>query len=345
MVGCTARVRTLTLAVAFWTMLSPVPSHADQPPPSEPSEDDAVVRARKHFEDGITFVREHEWGRALEAFESSAALRPHAVTTYNIGACHRAMGRYTRAKAALQDALARHESGESLPPNLIEDSNRFLGEIDRLLAHVKLRVSPADARVAVDGAPLKLISKPGGPPLLVAGVRGAGPGERLPAKTVELVLDPGAHVFLLSRKGFSDVALNRTFPADSRSELAYQLDKLPAQLKITANVERAMVEIGGRPVGMTPLSLQQPAGTYAVTVVSEGHEPYETQVSVKPGEAVTLKATLPEATPSIVERWWFWTIAGVVVTGAVVGTYFGTRPEPERPPLDGGGLGWTVPLE
>jgi hypothetical protein len=57
--------------------------------------------------------------------------------------------------------------------------------------------------------------------------------------------------------------------------------------------------------------------------------------------ALTLDFTVA-AEPLIVERWWFWTIAGAVVTGAVVGKYFATRPEPTRPAVDGGTLGWKI---
>jgi hypothetical protein len=150
---------------------------------------------------------------------------------------------------------------------------------------------------------------------------------------------------LLSRKGFSDVALNKTFAPGSTPSLTLKLDLLPAQLRITADVDDAMVELNGRTVGLAPVSLQQPSGAYTVKVHAPDHEPYETRVKVQPGEEITLRATLPERSASIVERWWFWTAAGVVVTGAVIGTYFATRPEPERPGLNGGGLGWTVPIE
>ena len=53
-------------------------------------------------------------------------------------------------------------------------------------------------------------------------------------------------------------------------------------------------------------------------------------------------ATLKLHKPSIVTRWWFWTAAAAVVAGATITTYALTRPAPERPPLDGGGLGWAV---
>jgi hypothetical protein len=313
---------------------------------SESQPEDDIERARNLFEEGIGWVKKHEWGRALEAFERSEKLKPHAVTSYNIGACYRAIGRYTRARSHFSRALAWHDSGKSqLTENLVSDSRRYLSEIDQLLVRVRVTVKPADARIAVDGAPLARDGSVDGVPRMVAGMQPAGAGKRLPASTVVMVVDPGTHVLLLSRKGFADVALNRTFAKQRNANLKLELDRLPGRLRITANHPTARVELDDQFVGLAPLDIERPAGRYQLTVSADDHEPYKTQLDLDPGEDLALKAKLVEETPSIVERWWFWTAAGVVVTGAVIGTYFAVRPEPERPPLNGGGLGWTVPLQ
>jgi hypothetical protein len=79
-----------------------------------------------------------------------------------------------------------------------------------------------------------------------------------------------------------------------------------------------------------------------VLVRKEGFESYELDVTVRPGERIDLTAPLQPDEPGLHERWWFWVaIAGAIGTAATI-TYFATRPEPERPPLDGGGLGWTI---
>jgi hypothetical protein len=322
-------------------------AHAAPPakPPTDKTTDSDLERARQLFEEGIGWVKQHEWGRALEAFEKSEKLKPHAVTSYNIGACYRAIGRYTRARSHFSRALAWHESGKSqLTEILVSDSRRYLTEIDQLLVRVRVTVKPADARIAVDGAPLAREGSVDGLPQMVAGMRPAGTGKRLPARSVVMLVDPGAHVLVLSRKGFADVALNRTFTRQKNAPLDLALDRLPGRLRITANHAQARVELDGQFVGLAPLDIERPAGRYELTVSADDHESYKAQVDLDPGEDLTLKAKLVEETPSIVERWWFWTLAGVVVTGAVIGTYFAVRPEPERPPLNGGGLGWTVPL-
>jgi hypothetical protein len=74
----------------------------------------------------------------------------------------------------------------------------------------------------------------------------------------------------------------------------------------------------------------------------KGYDPYEVDAVLQPGGKVDLSAPLHPERTALTQRWWFWTAAGVVVAGAATGTYFLTRPTPDRPALNGGGLGWTV---
>ena len=326
-------VTRLLGVVAVLLVAAPAPGDQAEPDP-------ALEEARAAFQQGIERVREAEWGEALEAFERSAALRPHAVTTSNIGSCHRAMSRYTRARAAFRDALARHAETGELPDHLVSDDRRYLDEIEKLLARVELTVTPADARVLVDGAPLELEGEE-----LVAGTRPAGTGERLPKSKMTVLLDPGAHVILVQRKGYDDAVVNRSLSPGGREPIEITLARQKARLDVTADQPEATVHLDGTLVGSAPITVRRPEGRYEVVVSAAGFEPYTTEVQLKSGEELALRATLVEESPSVFEQWWFWTAAGVVVTGAVIGTYFATRPEPTRPALDGGGLGWTVPIE
>ena len=301
-----------------------------------------VVRARAQFASGAALVRSAQWAEALAAFEESSRLRPHPITTYNIGACQRSLGRYTVAQAMLERALAEEAGGAKLPESLRAEANTYLAEIGRLLVHVKLSVQPSDAAVAVDGRPLQTVDRADGSKILVAGLRAAGRGETLPAASVEVVLDPGTHLLTLSRKGFSDQLANRTFAPGTSSTLTLNLDKLPATLRVSSNEEKSVVRVDLIDVGYAPIEIQRPAGPYMIAVEKPGFSSYETRVKVNPGEEADIKAKLTH-TP-ITQKWWFWSGVGLVVTGAVVGTYFATRsgPAPERPALDGGGLRWTL---
>jgi tetratricopeptide (TPR) repeat protein len=320
--------------VATLIALTAAPLYADEPA--------SLNQARQLYARGAELVKKAQWSEALAAFEQSAALRPHPVTTYNRGACERALGRYTRAQKTLERALdenAHSTDAGALPESLAADARSYLAEIDHLLARIDVTIAPAEAAIAVDGRPLEVAQA--NPPVLLAGMLPAGPGVPPPAPRFELVVDPGAHVLTLSRKGFADVVVNRTFQPGSRSVLGLQLDRLPATLHVAASRPGAAVTVDGVDVGLAPIDLSRPAGSYKVAVKKQGYLTYQAQVSIAPGEQLDLRAALEEKRTPIYRRWWFWTAGGVILVGVGLGAYFGARAA-ETPKLDMGGLGWAV---
>jgi hypothetical protein len=279
--------------------------------------DPSVVEARRQFVRGAALAKSAQWTEALESFEQSSRLRPHPITTYNIAACERALGRFTAAREHFHAALDAVPKGD-LPESIRSEIKVYLGEIERLLAHVELKVQPADTAVTLNGRPSRS-----------SGI---------------LVLDPGTHIFTLSRKGYSNAVVTKTFKPGTREVLTLNLDRLPAQLHVSSNEKEAVVQINRVDVGYAPVVVERPAGSYLVRVEKPGFVAYESVVGVNAGEAATIKAKI-SPTP-ITQRWWFWSLTGLVVSGAVIGTYYATRsePTPQRPPPDGGSVGWTVEL-
>ncbi|MBI2395859.1 MAG: PEGA domain-containing protein [Deltaproteobacteria bacterium] len=151
----------------------------------------------------------------------------------------------------------------------------------------------------------------------------------------------------MSRKGYADAVANHTFAPGSTTKLTLNLDKLPATLHVASDQSGAIVTVNGVDVGVAPVDVTRPAGTYKVLVTKPGHVTYEAQVVAHAGESVDLRTTLPEEKRSLTSQWWFWATAGAAVAGVAAGTYLLTRqePEPARPPLNGGGLGWAVPVQ
>jgi hypothetical protein len=325
-----------SLSVLLGALAHPSSARADDPG------DASLVEARQEFLRGNELAKGTQWAEALAAFERSAAKRPHPMTTYNIGICERVLGRTTRARQRFASALAEGAADPAaLPPSLAEEMRGFVAEIERTLARVRVTIAPADAGIAIDGRPLA----PGeieGHTALIAGILPPAIGSPPASADFELVLDPGTHVFTLSRKGYADIVLTRTFAPASRGALALELERLPATMHIGSNVPQAIVRVSDHDVGVAPVDVSRPAGAYHVQVARDGYVPYEADVALRPGEEANLRATLvPEKVP-ITKQWWFWTGAVVVVAGGVGLTYALTRPDPQPPPFDGGSSGWVA---
>lgn len=310
------------------------------PARAETEEDARVAEARALYTKGSELGQKSQWAEALTSFERSFTLRPHAATLFNVAQCLRAMGQYTRARAKFSEALSWSTGHDNeLPETLAVSARGYEEEIDRLLAHVDVTLAPADAKLAVDGAPL--VRAGAG---WVAGVAAPGIAAVAPGARFTIALDPGTRIFTVSRKGFQDVVVREPFSPGTTTKLSLELDRLPALLHVAANRLGALTTVNGVDVGPTPLTLKRPAGTYRVRVSSDGYVPYETEVTVRAGEELDLRAPLEVEETPVTKRWWFWTATGVLLTGAVVTTYALTRPEPDRQTLNGGGLGWTVPV-
>jgi hypothetical protein len=146
----------------------------------------------------------------------------------------------------------------------------------------------------------------------------------------------------MARTGFADVVLNKTFRPGERSPLALSADALPATIRVSSNLDGSAVSLDGLDVGIAPIELTRPGGTYSLLVRREGYVEYKTTVKADPGAALKLSAELTPVGTPITKRWWFWAGAGAIVVTAVLVTFFATRPSAERPPIDGGGLNWAL---
>jgi hypothetical protein len=93
----------------------------------------------------------------------------------------------------------------------------------------------------------------------------------------KIVLDPGTHLFTLSRQGFADVVISKSFAPKTKTTLALAAENLPAVLHVTSNAEGAAVALNGVDVGLAPVDLVRPRGSYKVVVAKDGFVTYATQ--------------------------------------------------------------------
>jgi hypothetical protein len=209
-------------------------------PSHTPTENPTVVEARATFQDGVALARAEQWALALRAFERSAALHSHAITTYDIGFCERMLGHSTRARKMLAKSLSlHHASGDvELPAELVTAAGTYLNEADGRVARVTLTI--ASGAVAVDGRPLELAEPDAVPPILLAGTRAVGAAEPLPSGTVEVILDPGPHRFVLSAKGRPDAIASVAVGLGSRTALEIHVPEAQLESKQSVPAPREM---------------------------------------------------------------------------------------------------------
>jgi hypothetical protein len=176
---------------------------------------------------GTALTKEGQWVEALAQFERSARLHPHAVTTYDIGFCERALGRYTRARRSFGRALS---AGGELPADLAAEARGYLAEIESRLSRALVALHPEGAAVAVDGRPLEVVAAEGPHVELVAGTRDPGPAEIVP-RSFSLVIDPGPHVIVVRAAGAPERVVTRTFDAGATVPLVLDVGPAPAPPK------------------------------------------------------------------------------------------------------------------
>ena len=159
-------------------------------------EEAATADAREAFRLGSALARAGQWKEALAAFERSSKLRPHAVTTYNIAYCERSLGHYTLARKLFEQAFAESEARaeQRLPADVEVRAKGYLAEVERRVARTKLVSKPARLSVSVDGRPLERAASGE----WLGGTRGPGAAERIPGGEIELLIDPGPHVVVVS---------------------------------------------------------------------------------------------------------------------------------------------------
>jgi hypothetical protein len=273
-------------------------------------------------------------------FEQSRALREHALTIFNIGVCQRFLGRYTLARQTLRSALARNAKTSEMPALFVEQATTYLAEIDKKLAHVTIVLTPPTAATAIEGRPLTQLDDDA--KHWIAGVAPGGAGKSVGTPRFEVLVDPGAAVFTFTLEGHDTIEIKRKLEPESSVELPVSMTEQPANVRVAADRDHAIVRIDGSDVGMAPIGVSRPPGAYRLTVEKPGFVTYESKLSLRPGQDLKLDAKLVPETVPVTKKWWFWTLAAVIAAGVGVTTYFIVRPEPTRPEVDKGGLGYAA---
>jgi hypothetical protein len=206
---------------------------------ADPAPTDASVdAARSAFEKGAKLAAEERWLDALGEFETSAKLRPHATTTYDIGYCLRALGRATEARKYFRQALAQDVTakGAELTPELRASATRYIEDAKAKIATPTISIDPADATITVDGRPLEA----NGEGSYLAGTRPPGPGETVTKPSGFVIeLDAGPHeIVVVAGDGRSKV-VHELFLPGSVQKVRIDVPPAPPPAPVVAPASNA----------------------------------------------------------------------------------------------------------
>ena len=213
------------------------PTEGATPALAPTTEDPRTSEAREAFRLGAALAREARWDEARVMFARSNAFKAHPVTLYNIAFCDRAMGRPARALELFQRALDAHAAGpDHLADDLLAATRRYLAEASARVAHVRLRGVQA-AVLRVDGQRLEPFRMQEQTWYVLAD--GPEPASEAPAEGATLLLDPGTHVLVASRKGLADVVETRAVAAGEELSVVFEFRPVPAEASAAARTPKA----------------------------------------------------------------------------------------------------------
>ncbi len=295
---------SLALPAAAAAQAEPRDAPAEEPRDTEPgpAEDDAEAEARALFARGRDLAHDRRFNEAAALFTRSVALVDRPSSRFNLALCHYALERYVEAIAHLERYLAiadRAQEGLSW-----DDALRMITHARRSVAALALEVTPADARVTVDGAPVD-----GGAHRAVS-------------------LNPGAHVVRVDAPGHAPSLVTVRPGAGERLLRVVHLEPTQRRPRLTVRArDAAPIRVDGEAVGHGEASLELAPGPHVLTVGALRRE-----VVLEDGQHAWLE--LPGGAGADADAILGWSLAGgaaavviAVIVTALVATDLAATPE------------------
>ncbi len=265
-----------------------------QPEPPPVGEDARTVRARAHFQNGVKLFNSKNWQGALAEFDAAYKLKPGQSSLKNIALCQKELFRYTDAIETLNKALDRHaaEMGEAEKQS-VRDA---VAELGALVGSIVVRVTPADARVTLDGRRLE-------PKDLGTSVR----------------LNTGDHVLVAEAPGHARVARTiRVAGGQKDVALDFALVANAGFVSVKSKDPKAAIAIDGTARAFSSWRGPLEPGRHYVQVYRDGYKQFEQYFVVEVGKTIDVDAVLireegPPATKPAEQRGWY----GLAVLSAI----------------------------
>ncbi len=223
------------------------------------SDADAKLASRRHFENGINLYEDRNYTAALAEFEAAYRQYPSASALQNVALCQKQLYRYSEARESLARLLRDHAVELNATERAAVDN--AVAELGSLIGSVRLSVSPADAKLLLDGRSIS-------PEDL------SGP----------IVLDVGEHRVTADAPGFAPIARNfRIAGGHTEVPVSLVLTETSGRVTVTAPDSQTAIAIDGRPVAFAEWSGRLDPGRHFVQVYREGYEPFEEEIDVEIG--------------------------------------------------------------
>ncbi len=301
---------------------------------------DQSARAKELFLKGVSAYSQQNYVAALVYFRKSYELKPKPVVLYNIAMCHRALFQYKASIEAFKKYLAT--MGRKIRRSRRREVESYIREMEAKLGRIALDVKPDGAEVLLDGRPVGRTPLPG-----------------------ELTVDPGTHVVVVRKEGYETFRKEVELADGQTLALAKVLQPKARARKgtvvVRSGVPGSKVSVDGALAVPLPATLELSAGRHVLVVTAPGHQPKSMVVEVTEGMSrtfdvqlqeeparprprprpeqraaarqarqVPVEATRPvtvkQRSKPVYKSWWFWTaIGGAVLTGVVLGAYFGAK--------------------
>jgi hypothetical protein len=216
------------------------PAHADEPPAK--ADADARERSRVAFRKGVAQLRAQDWASARASFEAAMTLYPHPSILLNLGI---ARLRTDEPVLAEQDLVRFLSEDVGASADELASAREALAEARTKIGTLRVVVSPASARVVVDGKAVET-------------VRRADPGtSRGTGVVAEVRAKPGYHSVAVDAEGFTSE--RREVQVGTRAEAVVTV----ALVRI--DVAKVPVETGTQPRTIVGWSLAGLAGAALIT--------------------------------------------------------------------------------
>jgi hypothetical protein len=234
---------------------------------------------------GERCYRKRDYRCALEKFERGFSLTPIPEMRFNMASAQDKLG--LRALAVRQYRIYLREAGTGTPPRALLHIQRRLKVLAPRIGQITLHLSPAEARVLINGSrfPLEDLR--------------SGEGR------FELVLDPGSYQLQVDADGYLSQQHTLTIEAGEQRSLRVALAKGPlaerGALYLESQPAGARIFIDGRRHdAVTPSRIHGLAtGQHRVRLATRTGV-YECEVRIEPGEEENVSAALQPAVAKLV---------------------------------------------